>query len=156
MVLEQLLVGVSHHISNRVSTLAGVSDILSQDPSVPPILRALADEVPKLEESIRLLRLLAAPEEGEEPIEPLRIVDDAIGLAKLHPELRGVSYKVEAGDAPPVLAKPVELTHRIVVALVEAGNGEIPVQVQLDGDDVAITAGTQTVRVRTLVAARAR
>ena len=154
-VLEQLLIGVSHHISNRVSTLAGVSDILSHDPSVPPILRALADEVPKLEEAIRLLRLLAAPDEGEEPIEPLRIVEDAISLAKLHPELRGVSYKVEAVEAPPVLAKPLQLTHQIVVALVEAGRGEVAVQVGVDGDDVAITAGDQTVRARTLVAARA-
>src|ERR1700761_4666965 len=100
-VLGQLLIGVSHHISNRVSTLAGVSDILSQDPSVPPILRALADEVPKLEEAIRLLRLLAAPEESEEPVEPLRLVEDAMGLAKLHPELRGASYRVESEDAPP-------------------------------------------------------
>jgi signal transduction histidine kinase len=154
-VLEQLLIGVSHHISNRVSTLAGVSDILSQEPSIPPILRALADEVPKLEEAIRLLRLLAAPEESEEPVEPLRLVEDAIRLAKLHPELRGVSYKVEAEEAPPVLTKPLELTHQIVVALVEAGNGEIPVRVRVDGDDVAVTVGSQTVRARTLVAARA-
>ena len=78
-VLDQLLLGVSHNISNRVATLAGLSDILSDDPTIPPILRALADEVPRLEEGIRLLRLLAAPdEEIEEALEAVRLVDDAI------------------------------------------------------------------------------
>jgi hypothetical protein len=157
-VLEQLLIGVSHHISNRVSTLAGVSDILSQDPTVPPILRALADEVPKLEEAIRLLRLLAAPAEPEEAVEPLRLLNDAIGLAVLHPELRGVTYRIEAGDIPPVLTHPVGLTHRMVVALVAAGkegSGEVVVQVSVDGNEVVVNVQGRIVRVRTLVAARA-
>ena len=69
-VLDKLLLGVTHNISNRVATLAGVSDILSGDSTIPPILRALADEVPRLEEGLRLLRLLAVPDdEGEEALE---------------------------------------------------------------------------------------
>jgi hypothetical protein len=157
-VLEQLLIGVSHHISNRVSTLAGVSDILSEDPTIPPILRALASEVPKLEESIRLLRLLAAPAEPEEAVEPLRLVGDAIGLAELHPEMRGVVYRIDAVEAPPVLGYPVKLTHQIVMALVAAGaagGGEVVVRVSVEGGDVVINARERVVRARTLAAARA-
>jgi len=158
-VLDELIVGVSHHISNRVSTLAGVSDILSREQGIPPILRALADEVPKLEEAIRLLRLLAAPDEPEEAVEPLRLVTDAIAMARLHPALRGVCYTVEAGNIPPVLAKPGELTHRIILLLVHAGvglaEGEIVVRVRVVGTDVVIQAGEGTVCARTLMAARA-
>lgn len=121
-VLNKLILGATHNISNRVATLAGVSDILAGDPSIPPILRALADEVPKLEESLRLLRLLAVPEdEAEEPLEPLRAVDDAIALARLHPDCKDVAFTVEErGDVPPVVARPTVLVHHILLLLVSA------------------------------------
>ncbi|MEO7218669.1 MAG: hypothetical protein ABI026_10795 [Gemmatimonadaceae bacterium] len=121
-VLEKLLHGVTHTISNRVATLAGVSDILSSDPNVPSILRALVDEVPRLEEAIRLLRLLATPDdEGMEALETTRIVDDAVSLAALHPVCRNISFEMVARrDVPPVLAHHSLLTHALVVALVSA------------------------------------
>jgi len=158
-VLERLLIGVSHQISNRISTLAGVSDILAGDPAVPPILRALADEVPKLEESIRLLRLLAAPEEVEEAVEPGRLLNDALSLARLHPDLRDVVFRVEGDNLPPILAKPTELVHRYVILLVNAGlDGapEVPVRMDVEGTDVVVSAGESSVSTPTLTAARAR
>ena len=120
--LDELLVGVTHNISNRVATLAGVSDILSGDPTVPPILRALADEVPKLEEALRLLRLLAGPaNEREEAIEPYRSLADAMALAALHPMCREVHFTLaNGGDVPPIVAPPVGLAHALVGALVAA------------------------------------
>lgn len=121
-VVDKLILGVTHQISNRVATLAGVSDILAGDPSIPPILRALADEVPKLEESIRLLRLLAVPEhEMEEALEAHRLVDDAVALARLSSDAWDVEYVVQDGrGVPPVLARPVAFTHAILVALAAA------------------------------------
>jgi hypothetical protein len=121
-VLDKLLHGVTHTISNRVATLAGVSDILSGDPGVPPILRALADEVPRLEEALRLLRLLATPDdEGVEALETSRLVDDAISLAALHPACRNISFEVgQRSDVPPVLARHSLLVHDLVTALVAA------------------------------------
>ena len=170
-VLDQLLLGVTHNISNRVATLAGVSDILSGDSTIPPVLRALADEVPRLEEGIRLLRLLAVPEdEGEEALEATRVADDAISLAQLHPACRNVSFQIEGRrDVPPVVARPTALTHELVVALAAAayelgaledsasGDGkmlQIPIVFASDGDDLVISVGLSVVRARLLTAGR--
>lgn len=160
-VLDKLILGMTHQISNRVATLAGVSDILAGDPTVPPILRALSDEVPKLEESIRLLRLLAAPEnEAEEALEVHRLVDDAIALAHLHPDATDVDYIIEScRSAPPVLARPVTLTHEILVVLISAAtdgaNGyAVTVHCSAVGTDLVISAGGHEVAARLLTAAR--
>ncbi len=164
--LDKLLVGVTHHISNRVATLAGVSDILAGDLSVPPILRSLADEVPKLEESIRLLRLLAVPEnEAEEALEAHRLVNDAVALARLHPDTTDVDYIVQDGRAaPPVLAHPIALTHRIVIALTVAaadavamhGNAcAVTVSYSVVEPELVIQADAYAVPVQLLSAARA-
>ena len=159
VVLDRLLVGVSHHISNRVSTLAGVSDILAGDPSIPPVLRALSGEVPKLEEAIRLLRLLTLHDEPEEASQITRIVDDAIALAELHPDLKGTTFTVDGGDdVPPVVTRPVALTHEMLVAFTDAAlqaNGApVVVRLGVDGDDVTASAGDRTMRAPSLMAAR--
>ena len=183
-VLDKLLLGVTHNISNRVATLAGVSDILSSDSTVPPILRALADEVPRLEESIRLLRLLAAPEdERDEALEATRVVDDAVSLVLLHPSCQGVVFEVrDRTQVPPVIARPTGLTHELVVALASsaaechasmvrdvsmaAPDGRsntsdvraelsVPVVFTSDGCDLVITVGSCEVRARLLSAGRA-
>ena len=174
-VLDKLLHGVTHTISNRVATLAGVSDILSGDPGVPPILRALADEVPRLEEAIRLLRLLATPDdEGVEALETGRLVDDAVALAAFHPACRNVSFELaDRRDVPPVLARHSLLIHAIVVALVsaaelrESGGGagafteeaiRIPITFLSDESDLIISAGAPgpatSIRGRLLSAGR--
>jgi hypothetical protein len=170
-VLDDLLLGITHNISNRVATLAGVSDILAGDPTIPPILRALADEVPRLEEGIRLLRLLAAPEdEGEEALEATRVADDAMSLARLHQSARNTVFEVAATrNVPPVVARPTALTHELVVALVAAAEqagdragGEEAIgetaRVQLafstEGPDLVMTVGNNVVRARLLTAGR--
>lgn len=163
-VLDKLLLGVTHNISNRVATLAGVSDILSGDPTIPPILRALADEVPRLAEAIRLLRLLAVPDdEGEEALETTRIADDAISLAALHPDCRNISFELTARrDVPPVVARPTALTHAIVVALTSAAGTlcvagkivSVPVTFVTEEPDLVIAVGPASVRARLLSASR--
>lgn len=160
--LDNLILGVTHQISNRVATLAGVSDILACDPSVPPILRALSQEVPRLAESIRLLRLLAVPaNEAEEALEAHRLVADGVALARLSPAAADVDYTIRGAEGlPPVLARPVTLTHRILMVLAAAaadrGNtGVVTVELSVDGPDVTVAAGSHRVRVRLLTAARA-
>lgn len=160
-VLDQLILGVTHQISNRVATLAGVSDILAGDPSIPPILRALADEVPKLEESIRLLRLLAVPDnEEEEALEAHRLVDDAVALARLSSDTWDVEYVVQDGrDAPPVLARPVAFTHAILVALAAAAfdsgqHGAVTVRFSVVDPELLISANDHEVSARLLSAGR--
>ena len=169
-VLDNLLLGITHNISNRVATLAGVSDILADDPTIPPILRALADEVPRLEEGIRLLRLLAAPEnEGEEAIEATRVAADAMSLARLHEASRNAVFEVAATtrDVPPVVARPTVLTHALVVAFVSAaedaangggqgnpraGAARVRLGFSTEGDDLLMTVGNNVVRARLLTA----
>ncbi|MGI8510648.1 MAG: hypothetical protein ACR2MQ_15135 [Gemmatimonadaceae bacterium] len=160
-VLDKLILGVTHQISNRVATLAGVSDILAGDPSIPPILRALADEVPRLEESIRLLRLLAVPDnEMEEALEAHRLVDDAVALARLSSDTWEVEYVVQDGrGAPPVLARPVAFTHTILVALAAAAaeSGEqrtVTIRFSVVDPDLFIFANDHRVLARLLSAGR--
>lgn len=160
-VLDKLILGVTHQISNRVATLAGVSDILAGDPSIPPILRALAAEVPRLEESIRLLRLLAVPDnEMEEALEAHRLVDDAVSLARLSSDTWDVEYAVQDGrGAPPVLARPVALTHTILVALAAAaaetgGQRTVTVRFSVVDPELLISANNHQVLVRLLSAGR--
>ena len=118
--LEGLIAGVSHHIGNRVAVLAGVAEILGEDESIPPILRALVDEVPRLEEGVRLLGLLGRDGwEREEALEVGRIVRDAAALARLHLEVRR-DVVVEIGDVAPVVAVPSVLLRQIVGMMVHA------------------------------------
>lgn len=157
-VLDPLIVGVSHSISNRVAALAGISDLLVlNEPASPPIT-ALADEVPKFEEALRLLRLLALPVESDEGVDPIGVIRDAIAVAKLHPELKGVSYTLDGEGGTPVWGRPVSLTHRVAVILIRAAeaieSGEIHVRLEVEGDELVVTAGGYSLRVPTLIGAR--
>ena len=170
-VLDKLLLGLTHTISNRVATLTSVSDILSDDPTIPPILRALADEVPRLEEALRLLRLLVTPEdERDEALEATRVADDAISLAQLHPACQNLRFDVERRrEVPPVIARPTALTHELVVALTAAaseldkfpavagqanGMARIPIVFSQDERDLVISVGSAVVRARLLAEGR--
>ncbi len=121
--MEGVLSGLSHHIGNRVAVLSGVADILAQDESIPPILRALVDEVPKLEQGIRLLRLLVR--EGgdvDEAMELWRVVEDAVLIARMHPAMRR-EIIVERSDVAPVCGQPNQMLRDLVAMLIRAGAG---------------------------------
>jgi signal transduction histidine kinase len=157
--LERLIVGISHHISNRVAILSGISDLLASDPAPPsPILRALSSEVPQLEEAIRLLRLLGDPEESLEAIEPIQVVRDALALAALHPDLKGITYTTEGEQAPPVFTRPVTTTHDLLIAIThaaaESDTGLVCVRLAVIGSDVVVTVGRYSVPMQTLLSVR--
>ena len=159
-ILDALMSGVAHHISNRVAVLSGIADLLTTNASPPPpVLQALASEIPKLEEAIQLLRLLPACDESAEAMEPLRAVNNAIALARLHPNLRHVTIATAVAESiPPVLARPTAFTHDIVSAIVHAAaemsGGTLSVSVTVANTNVHITAGRYTVPAQTLVSAR--
>jgi hypothetical protein len=154
------MVGVAHHISNRVAILSGISDLLANNTTIPPaVLQALATEVPKLEEAVRLFRLLPTPDETPEAIEPIRLVHDAIALATLHPGLKNITYTTDGGtNAQPVLVHPVACTHEILMAIVHAATehhgDSLCISLNTVGDTVVITAGHHTVAAPTLLSAR--
>jgi hypothetical protein len=151
VVLQELIEGVAHHMSNRVAVLSGVADILARDESIPPILRALVDEVPKLEEGVRLLGLLVA-EDGEEALEIGRVVADAVALVRLHPKVRGGVTVEVGGDLAPVVAERVVLLREIVEMIVRVRREVDEVVVRcVEGDgEVCVVAGTEVVRVKAL------
>lgn len=133
IVMEGVLSGLSHHIGNRVAVLSGVADILAQDESIPPILRALVDEVPKLEQGIRLLRLLVREGGGvgrgidggvdggiDEAMELWRVVEDAVLIARMHPAVQR-EIIVERSDVAPVCGQPNQMLRDIVAMLIRAG-----------------------------------
>jgi hypothetical protein len=161
-VVEQLLDGVTHQLSNRVALLSGISQILEGDETVPPILRALADEVPKLEETLRLLRLLGpSTDEREEASEVGPLLRDAAALAALHPALRDVAIPVpDTSGVPPVVVRPLGVTRAVVSAMVHgaiANDPPLPVDVVVTHEDawVRIGVGAQPpVVLPTLLAAR--
>jgi len=161
-VAEQLLDGVTHQLSNRVALLSGISQILGSDETVPPILRALADEVPKLEETLRLLRLLgSAHEDHAEAADVWPLLRDAATLAALHPALRDVEVTIpEVAGVPPVVAPPLGTTRAVAAAIVRASlaaDPSSPVAVVVTHDEmvVRVAAGAEPPTVLpTLLAAR--
>jgi len=170
--LEHVLDGATHQLSNRVALLAGISEILGRDDTIPPILRALADEVPKLEEMIRLLRLLPTPpDEGEEPTGVARLIGDAILLAEMHSATKDARFVADGDSAVvPVLVRPTHYTHDVLMACVAAAihggqtlaeSATIPIIVREEGDIVVVRVGvhaddTMMVRAPMLTAARGR
>lgn len=150
---------MSHQISNRVATLSGLSEIIGGDPTVPPILRALIDEVPRLEEGIRLLRLLATPAtESAEPLEPVRTLRDAAALAALHPDAKDILVVIEdSAEIPPVVARPIALTHAFTVAMVSAAKVQEPelaldVTLRAAGEVLVVTIGGWSIELPVLSA----
>jgi hypothetical protein len=150
LLLEQVLDGVAHQLSNRVAFLAGAAEIVGRDATVPPVLRALADEIPKLEETLRLLRLLTPFEhEGTEPAEIALLVNDAVALAQLHPAIKHVRlHSTIARSLQPVVVRPTAFTRRVLMALVAAADTEGKGTVQGTADASDAASPTVTISAR--------
>lgn len=135
--MDALVRGIAHGISNRVGTLGALAEALVvADPSgpFPPIL---SEEVHRLEEALRVLRLLPRDEgRGVEPLRPADAAADAVALFEQHPRGRDERASVEpAGDVPPVRAHPPSLVHALVLLMVAAAGEEgAPVTISLAGD----------------------
>jgi hypothetical protein len=154
---EALVSGLTHNISNRVAILSGISDILSYGDPPPPLFQALADEIPLLNENLRLLRLLpTSANESEEPLEVPRIIDDALALARVHPAAKGCTFEVElAPGLFPAVAPPTQLLHEIVqLVLTEALRSPdvstVVVHARTVGDQLHVTVGDHAVIAQSL------
>jgi hypothetical protein len=149
--LDELLRGVAHALSNRVATVSAAAYLASGgEPLEPDMAAALSAESERLERLLGDLRLLPAPlDETREPLLLADAVAQAIDLHRHHLGLRDVPVAL-ATDAtvPPVACNPVRALHLLLVMLTALrlvardttvigpdGRVSVPdVQLQLSGD----------------------
>lgn len=135
--LDALMRGVAHGISNRVGTLGALAEALAAADPTGPFPPILAEEVHRLEEALRVLRLLPRDEgRGVEPLRPVDAAADAAALFEQHPRGRGTRAAVsERGDVPPIRAHVPSLVHALALLMVAAaGEAGAPVSITLAGE----------------------
>lgn len=137
-VSDGVLRGLAHQLSNRTGTIGAVAEALavSNSPS-PAMSEALRGEAAKLEELLRLLRLMPRDQgRGPEPVRPADVVGDAVALFAHHPLGAGSIPALDGVErVPPVRVHVPALTHAILLLLVAAaGQDGAPVTVRGGGD----------------------
>lgn len=121
---DAILCGLNHAFSNRVSALAVVPLIAGRAVRDVTGLERLATETGKLEDLLRLYRLM---ERGERaPAEPLQVADavaEALALLAHHPTARDLTCSVAGvAETLPVLVVPSALVHALVLLLCAAAD----------------------------------
>jgi hypothetical protein len=119
-VLDELLRGVAHALSNRVATVSASAYLASGgEPLEPDMAAALSAESERLERLLADIRLLPSPvEASEEPVMLADVVTQAIDLHRHHLGLREVPVRVmNDASTPPIAVNPVVLTHVLLVML---------------------------------------
>lgn len=136
---DGVLRGLAHELSNRTGTIGAVAEALAAERPDGSLARALGAEAARLEELLRLLRLL--PADGDrvaEPARPADVLADALALFALHPRGRDTAAVVAPAleDAPPVRAHVASLTRALLLLLVAAaGPARRPVRLGATADD---------------------
>lgn len=147
-----ILRGMAHALSNRVAALGGINGL------APPgevwterLSKALGDEARRLEDLLRLMRLL--PDDGRgEPgaIELQPLVPDVIALHAYQSALLQVECAaVHARETMPVFANRPQLVHALLLAIdaakrhAQATGGRVSVSYAGDADRVTIRVATE-------------
>jgi hypothetical protein len=118
--LDELLRGVAHALSNRVATVSAAAYLASGgEPLEPDMAAALSAESERLERLLGDLRLLPAPLDGaREPLLLAETVAQAIDLHRHHLGLREVPVALTTdATVPPVSCNPVRALHLLLVML---------------------------------------
>lgn len=127
---DQVVAGIGHDLSDRLSSLYGLIQLAELDGSIgPAVSTPLRSELGRVEELVRLLRLLPGPrEERAEPIRLAEVFPTISDLLRRHRGLEGVRLRVEGGADPVVYERWTELVRRILRTISsvarEGGGGE--------------------------------
>ena len=120
---DAILRGMAHALSNRVAALGGISGLA--DPGqiwTERLSKALQDEARRLEDILRLMRLL--PEDGRGApgaVELQPLIPDVVALHAYHSALLQVECTVVHDRATmPVFANRPRLVHALLLAIDEA------------------------------------
>ena len=123
---EAVLRGLAHQLGNLAGTIGAAAEALhAADPS-SQYAALLADEARRLDELLRLLRLLPLdPARAPEPVRPADLMADALGLFSLHVRGRELTPEVQGlDDAPPVRVRGPAVSRALVVLLAAAAGPE--------------------------------
>lgn len=116
---DALLHGLAHAFGNRVFALGAVHDALGEEPGVDQeLLRALGDEIGRLQGCLAALRLLAQDHRPAEPVHLLQLLDEVDALLGYHHGLRDAPCAREvAGEIPAVLARRGPLARLLMLVV---------------------------------------
>lgn len=123
-VSSELISGVHHALNNRLGALSAVAQVLEAEMgSTHPLRAALAEEVERLQGTVRMLTLLPRrPGASAEPVLLPDLLASAVELFQLHHGVRDTPYTVEGGgDVLPVYCEPTLLAHLLITLMVAAG-----------------------------------
>jgi len=148
---DAILRGMAHALSNRVAALGGISGIV--DPGqiwTERLSKALQEEARRLEDILRLMRLL--PDDGRGTpgaVELQPLVPDVVALHAYHSALLQVECVVVHDRATmPVFANRPRLVHALLLAIDEAKRHArargARVQVSYNGDAERVTIRVAT------------
>jgi C4-dicarboxylate-specific signal transduction histidine kinase len=128
VVSETLVRGLAHALSNRISTIGTIAELLRVDGDEPAAMsEMLGVETRRLEDLLEQMRALSTQFSGRQ--EAMRLTDavaGAMALHSYHPERRSVAITVEPGDeSRPVLGDGIRLQRELVLLLDAATNAAL-------------------------------
>lgn len=149
---DAILRGMAHALSNRVAALGGISGLA--DPGqiwTDRLSKALNDEARRLENILRLLRLLPDDGRGEAgAVELQPLVPDVIALHGYQSALLQVECTaVHDRETMPVFANRTQLVHALLLAIdaakrhAQPRGGRVSVSYRGDADRVTIRVATE-------------
>ncbi len=158
-VRDGLIAGLAHALSNRISTISVVAQTLDLGDSDHAALSdMLGQEVVRLEEILRLMRLI--PADGRpEPVLVSELMNDAAALARHQRDLRDVTIDFSgADDLLPMHGDRAAMLMSVLEAIVEQGRGAKSIAVRWSGTQstVTIAVGARTLAFATLPEVRRR
>lgn len=118
-VSDRILAGLCHDLNGRVTSLAGMVQLLQLDEDSASMSPFLDQEVSRLEGSVRMVRRLAGEQdEDPEPLHLPEIVPDLVGLFGKHRHLEGLETTLEMDPGLlPVVSRWTLLARSILILL---------------------------------------
>ena len=158
---DGLIAGLAHALSNRISTLSVVAQTLEMEDADPAQLaEMLGQEVTRLEEILRLMRLVPADGRAEPLLVP-ELMSDVASLARHQRDLRGVDVDFDGDrDVLPIYGERSTTILRVLERITDAARaGRTRVTVKWSGDAAAVTidvSGAEPLSLISLPEARRR
>ena len=118
-VLDAILFGFAHSLSNRGTAISGVA-IELEHLGHPELARSVAAEARRLDELIRVMRLLPSRHRPPDAAQVELLAREAVALARSDVEIRDVPFDVVTAPALPAVLAPVGETRKALTLLLAA------------------------------------
>jgi signal transduction histidine kinase len=122
-VADRIMAGIAHDLNGRVTSLAGMAQLLALDDDARGMAPFLDEEIRKLQASVRLVALMVGELEGEpETLEPGEFLPAVLDLHRRHRGLESVELRLDEEDAPAVTTGWTLLARTLLLVLAIAGS----------------------------------